>query len=229
GAIAGNINLIDDGTGTLIGGANNLTITPALLGTPGSYGGQTQTFALLPGSRAIDAGAAVGGGPVGNPVPAADQRGKPRVGSPDIGAFESQGFTLTIASGDNPSKPGNTAFAPLVVTVAPVVGGESVNGGVVTFTGSGSGADIAPDPQTATIGATTTGQASITPTAIGQEGGPYTVVAAVATGATPPSVAFSLTNIPVMLTGISPASGSIMGATLSPSPAVGSGRQQIPR
>jgi hypothetical protein len=71
-------------------GTNNLIGGTPLLDPRGlqANGGPTQTIVLLPGSPAIDAGAAVGGGPAGATVPATDQRAMPRVGVPDIGAFE---------------------------------------------------------------------------------------------------------------------------------------------
>jgi hypothetical protein len=53
-----------------------------LLGPLQDNGGPTPTMALLPGSPAINAGTADG-------APPTDQRGVPRTGPPDIGAFES--------------------------------------------------------------------------------------------------------------------------------------------
>ena len=67
-----------------------------LLAPLGNYGGPTQTMALLPGSPAINAGTS------GPGIPATDQRGLGRVGAVDIGAFESQGFTLTPVAGSTP-------------------------------------------------------------------------------------------------------------------------------
>lgn len=55
--------------------------TDARLAPLGYYGGQTLMHALLSGSPAINAGTTTG-------APAADQRGAPRVGAVDIGAFE---------------------------------------------------------------------------------------------------------------------------------------------
>jgi hypothetical protein len=109
-------NLIGDGTGRLSTANHNLLgsftnpLAP-LLAEPSNYGGTTETLALLPGSPAIDAGSSAYGG-------STDQRGKPRVGRTDIGAFESQGFTIDISSGNNQSAAVNTAFVnPLVVSV----------------------------------------------------------------------------------------------------------------
>ncbi|MBX7106307.1 MAG: hypothetical protein K1X57_19675, partial [Gemmataceae bacterium] len=61
----------------------NLSASAAGLGTLASNGGPTQTVALLPGSPAINAGTSSGASPL-------DQRGLPRVGAVDIGAFEVQ-------------------------------------------------------------------------------------------------------------------------------------------
>ena len=158
GALSGNNNLIDDSSGTLTGTGNRIN-QPALLAVLGGYGGVTQTFALLPGSPAIDAGddaicAAV-------PVGGLDQRGIARSQGAhcDIGAFESRGFSLAVASGGGQSAALNAAFTnPLVVTVTSTHS-EPVDGGIITFTGPPSGAGIATSPTNAIVGATTTGQA----------------------------------------------------------------------
>lgn len=55
----------------------------AQLGPIGDHGGLTQTMALPGGSAAIDAGTATA-------APATDQRGRPRFGAVDIGAYEWQ-------------------------------------------------------------------------------------------------------------------------------------------
>jgi len=174
------------GTGGLTNGVNGNQVGVAnantLLAPLANYGGTTQTIALLPGSPAINAGTASG-------APATDQRGIARVGNVDIGAFESRGFTLALAGGNNQSAFVNTAFAnPLVVTVTNAFS-EPVNGGKVTFTPpvSGASATIAGNPVTISGGT-----ASGTATANGTVGGPYTVAAS-ANGATP-VINFSLTN-----------------------------------
>src|SRR5262249_5254009 len=112
------------GAGNTINGTNtsNKFATNPLLSALGNYGGTTQTFALLPGSPAIDAGsnALI---PLGITT---DQRGTgfPRKVNPpvtpvvDIGAFESSGFQIAMISGDVQTTEGNTPFAsPLVVSV----------------------------------------------------------------------------------------------------------------
>jgi hypothetical protein len=107
----------------------------------------------------------------------------------DIGAFESQGFTLTVSSGSNQHTPVYTAFAgPLVLQVAANNAVEPVNGGRVTFLAPGSGASAVLNSNPASIGSD---QASVTATANGTAG-TYTV-SAMAAGAGS-GVTFSLTN-----------------------------------
>ena len=135
-------NLIGDGSGVLNPALHNLLGSMAsplepLLAPLGDYGGPTQTMPLLPGSPALNAGTS------GTGSPTADQRGISRVGATDIGAFESQGFTLAVTSGNSQSTPINTPFtAPLVVTVTSVFP-EPVAGGKITFTPPGTGASAA--------------------------------------------------------------------------------------
>ncbi len=129
------IGKTDGSSGWIASGASaDLTGTSAaplnpLLAPLGNYGGPTQTMALLPGSPAIDAGAS------GGAIPTTDQRGKPRDGATDIGAFESQGFTFTPVAGSTPQTAAiGAAFAnPLAVTVTPNNPLEPVNGGAVHF------------------------------------------------------------------------------------------------
>ena len=85
-------NIDGDGTCNLLAGGDLPGVDP-LLGPLTDNGGPTQTHALLPGSLAIDMGddtAALG----------IDQRGFPRVGQSDIGAFEFQGPVGVDADGD---------------------------------------------------------------------------------------------------------------------------------
>jgi hypothetical protein len=164
-------------------GGSLIGIDP-LLSSLGNYGGSTPTFALLPGSPAIDAGNNA-------TCLAIDQRGavRPQGAACDIGAFESHGFMLTKASGDNQSAAINGTFAqPLVISVTSAYT-EPVNGGVITFVGPSSGASTNPITATATI---SNSAASDTVTANGSSG-IYTVTAGVF-GATT-SVTFTLTNL----------------------------------
>jgi hypothetical protein len=165
-------------------GGNNLILDNALLAPLGNYGGPTQTVALLPGSPAIGEGASGAG------IPVIDQRGQPRASLVDIGAFQSQGFTLTLASSSAfQSAPINTNFAsPLAVTVTAINPVEPVDGGVVSFAVTPvGGASATLSAATATI---TGAKASVTSTA-GATIGQY-LVTATAAGARP--VGFVLTN-----------------------------------
>ncbi|MGI8857394.1 MAG: choice-of-anchor Q domain-containing protein [Thermomicrobiales bacterium] len=179
--------LTDHANGNIVGHSPLLTAL-------GDHGGTTRTFALLPGSPALGSGATAGAG-----IPATDQRGVTRVGHNDIGAFQSQGFTLAIVGGTPQSVPVSTAFGPLTVAVAATHTGapfnEPVDGGQVTFAGPTSDASIQSTPVIATIGI---GQASIKPTANGS-GGSYAVNATLSAAGTP-SVAFSLTNVAPTIT-----------------------------
>ena len=176
-------NKYGDVLGSYTGGSNLIGGAP-LLAPLGNYDGSTQTMALLPGSPAI------GGGASGAGIPFMDQRGLPRTGLVDIGAFQSQGFTVTpVAGSAKQSAPINAQFAnPLAVTVQPVNPVEPVDGGVVNFAvTTASGASAALSSATATIQG---GQASITATANATPG--TDLVTATAIGA--PQVGFLLTN-----------------------------------
>ncbi len=72
------------------------SLTDLGLASLGSYGGPTETMALLPGSPAIGAGHA------GSGIPSTDQRGQSRSAPVDIGAFQSQGFKLVPATASTP-------------------------------------------------------------------------------------------------------------------------------
>lgn len=79
-------------------GQQELPVSPgsqfadALLLPPADNGGPTETQALPPGSPAVDAGTATG-------APPADQRGLPRAGPVDIGAYELQDDNRVFADG----------------------------------------------------------------------------------------------------------------------------------
>jgi filamentous hemagglutinin family protein len=118
-----------DGGNNIIGandGFESTFATSALVGTIanpvnpqlaplGNYGGTTQTHALLPNSPALDAGNNANA-PVGD-----DQRGATRIfgSAVDIGAVESQGFSLTPLANTTPQSTNiNTSFTqPLGVQV----------------------------------------------------------------------------------------------------------------
>jgi hypothetical protein len=90
GIISATNNLADDDScGT---GFTNLSSLSTQIGTLGNYGGPTQTIPLLAGSPGIDAGDDAN-------CPATDQRGLPRVGTCDIGAYEYEPPSDYIVSG----------------------------------------------------------------------------------------------------------------------------------
>ena len=198
--------------GGYTGGTHIITTDP-LLGALGDYGGLTQTIPLLPGSAAINAGNT-------GACPARDQRGKNRVGGCDIGAFESQGFTLT-KTGDDQSAVINTPFAaPLAVIVSSAYG-EPVNGGVVAFAAGSS-----PEGASAQLSGGSVlisgGAAGVTATANGAAGTYDVMTSTVGASA----AKFSLTNSRIATTTVlvSSANPALLGnaitftATVSPAP-----------
>lgn len=208
----GNNNLIGIGTGVagLSNGVNgNLVGTASapinpLLAPLNNYGGTTTTLALLPGSPAIDAG---GAGSLST-----DQRGiaRPQVLAPDIGAFESRGFSLFIAGGNNQTTPVGTSFpAPLVMKVSSAFG-EPVLGGQVRFTAPafGASARLIGNP----AGINVNGQVSAVAVANGVVGS-YQVT--VSTSGVAAGVAFTLQN-----TGSTPGGIIAVGADAGGSPQV---------
>ncbi|MFO0952510.1 MAG: choice-of-anchor Q domain-containing protein [Isosphaeraceae bacterium] len=162
GTASGSHNLIGtNGTGGLHNGVDGNIVAVANPGLAplGDYGGTTQTYALLPGSPAIDAGTSGAG------VPTTDIRGVGRVGGVDIGAFESEGFTLAVAAGNSQSADIGTAFAnPLAVNVVANNPLEPVDGGVVYFGGKPfNGPTAMPSARSATIANGQAGGISVAP------------------------------------------------------------------
>ena len=188
----------DGGNNLISGGAVGLTnaVHGNLVGTPtspinplisvlGSYGGATQTLALLPGSPAINAGSVNQGG--------VDQRGVSRSqgGTSDIGAFESQGFAVTSTGGSGQSSTTGQAFSnPLVVTVTANAAQEPVSGGLVVFSAPLTGASATLTGSPATIQATGTASVSAVANSIA---GTY-AVSATTVGSSAAATA-TLTNI----------------------------------
>ncbi len=183
--LSGGRNLFSDAPGVPLD-PTDLINTDPLLAPLADNGGPTLTQALLPGSPAIDAGIAL-------PGIETDQRGIPRPQgtAPDIGAFESRGFTLNITSGDGQSTPAASAFLqPLVVTIASPFG-EPTTGGQVRFIAPTAGASALLSLGSAPIDSV--GQAEVTAVA-NAIGGTYAVNARTA-GAPDETVAFTLTNL----------------------------------
>jgi hypothetical protein len=177
-------NLADDNTC----GSNFTESSTILLGALGNYGGGAQTLPLLPGSAAIDAGdsATCSNAAVNN----LDQRGLPRpAGHCDIGAFESQGFTLTKSGGDNQTAVINTDFVSALQVTLHETGGAPLSGAPINFTAPPSGASTNPATFAATTGAG--GVASATVAANGTAGA-YSVTARAAGAA---GVDFTLENV----------------------------------
>jgi hypothetical protein len=187
-------NLIGDGSGMtgISNGVNGnhigTSVSPInpLLATLGNYGGPTQTLALLPGSPALDAGSnALDGGAT------TDQRGRPRIvhGTVDIGAFESQGFTVAVSGGSNQSTAVDTPFASALTVTVSSSAGEPVAGGVAKFTAPSSGASAGLSAARVTLNGS--GQGSVTATANNAAGSYQVVVSARGANA---NASFTLTN-----------------------------------
>jgi CSLREA domain-containing protein len=154
----------------------------------GNYGGTTQTIALLPGSAALNAGAA---SDLAN-----DQRGISRTQSSpnDIGAYQSQGFVITQTGGTPQSAQVGYAFAnPLSISVtANDPGLTNLAGSVVTFTApSTSGASAVLSSTSVTLASGNTAQ--VTATADSTTGS-YAVTATA--GGPTTNATFNLTNTP---------------------------------
>ena len=179
------IGQTDGSTGWVGSDLTGTTASPLdpLLAPLGNYGGPTQTMALLPGSPAINAGTSTG-------APTTDQRGSSRVGGVDIGAFESQGFTLTPVANSTPQAAYVDALFSqgLGVTVTANNPVEPVNGGFLTFNTPGSGASATLSAGKIVIAG---GAASVSATA-NHTAGAYNVTAN-ASGA-PAAATFALTN-----------------------------------
>jgi hypothetical protein len=196
GTVSGTYNLIGiGGSGGLSNGSNHNIVLSSLtslgLAPLGNYGGPTQTMALLPGSAAIGAGTASASGVS---IPSTDQRGlKLDHPNPDIGAFQSQGFVITVLGGTPQSATISTGFAsPLEVSVKANNPVEPVIGGTVSFADPSSGASATFSPSAATINAS--GQASVTATA-NLTVGAYAATAKI--GGTDDAGTFKLKNTPL--------------------------------
>ena len=169
---------------------NLVNIADPLLAPLRNHGGLTETMPLLPGSPAIGAGTAISG--ISN-----DQRGVARPASnPDIGAFQDQGFSITIIGSSSESAPVGQPFAQSLEVQVISLAGDPVAGGAVTFTPptSGASANLGSPPeagtQTVTIGPRG-GLTTIAATA-NDIAGSYAVTATASGIAAP--VQFDLTN-----------------------------------
>ena len=137
--VTGSHNLIGTGgSGGIHNGSDGNVVLTSLTGLGlaplSTYGGTSQTMALLPGSPAIGAGTSADYPGTSNLINS-DERGFTIGASVNIGAFQSQGFTFTAVAGSTPQSAAvGAAFGnPLAVTVKANVAGEPVAGGVVTL------------------------------------------------------------------------------------------------
>ncbi len=189
--VVGTYDLVGTGgAGGLAGGTGNIVLTNLDglgLAPLGNYGGPTQTIPSLPGSAAIDTGISITG-------LSTDQPGVPVAASPDIGAYQSRGLTLSVVAGSTPQAVATgAAFTdPLAVTVTAINPIEPVEGGVVSFSANparnGPSANLS--AATAIIGASGIAQVTATANSIA---GPYTVTATEVAAASPAT--FTLTNL----------------------------------
>jgi hypothetical protein len=114
-------------------GIGNISAKPNLA-TLGYYGGDSSTYALLPGSPCLGTGTATS--------LTADQRGVaiPPAGPFDIGSFQSEGFNVAITGGNNQSTPAGDQFhQPLTATITAVNPLEPVAGGTLAVTAPTTG------------------------------------------------------------------------------------------
>ena len=208
-------NLASDAGGGFLTGTGDLINTDPLLAPLSDYGGTTPTRALMRGSPAVDVGPATG-------TPAFDQRGVGRVGRADLGAFESRGFQLAIAGGDQQvALTGSNFASPLAVTITAADAGVPVIGGPVTFTppATGASAVVAGSPATVSGSGATTGTVTANATA-----GSYSVTAK--TSGISSSVAFNLRNnnapsvVSIVRAGSSPTTSTSLSFTVTFSEAV---------
>jgi len=162
----GNVIGITDGSTGLTNGSNRTgtaaaPLTPSLAPL-GTYGGTVQTFALLPGSPAIDLAPCPSG-------VSTDARGvaRPQGTNCDAGSYEVHTFTAGTPTGNGQSATVTTAFAsPVGLTVANP-NNEPVEGGKVTFTlppgASGASATFGTAPGCTVTGSTTMAVCTIGP------------------------------------------------------------------
>jgi predicted outer membrane repeat protein len=136
-------NLSTDKSGTFLAAAGDQTnITNPKLGPLQDNGGPTFTFALVPGSAAIDAG----DDSLGGLTPSVDQRGvlRPQSGGSglgdhvDIGAFEyAQLSQLLVTGPNNGSSPAVNVYNP------PTAGTPQLSYSPITVSGFSNGARVA--------------------------------------------------------------------------------------
>ena len=184
-------NLASDGSCTDLTNTGDIKDANPRLAPLADYGGDSPTQALLPDSPALDAIPVVSGSCDDSGV-TADQRGvdRPQGSGCDIGAYESQGFTLTLSGDNNQSALVDSVFAqPLQVTL--IFSGTNLGtpGQLITFTAPAVGAGLANTVYTATTSSSGTASVSVTANSLA---GAY-VVTATAQGVAN-AVSFNLEN-----------------------------------
>jgi hypothetical protein len=163
GAMTGDYNMTGDANAP---GSHSLRNAKPLLAKLANYGGPTDTMPLLPGSAGMGAG-----DPSGNYN--TDQRGMSRSGAVDIGACQSQGFTMVVSGGDYQTAWSGTQLpVPFTVTVKANYQLDPVQGGLVTFGVSDSCGTFPCGTKNATIDAY--GVATAPAFTVGSTAGDYT-------------------------------------------------------
>jgi PKD repeat protein len=166
---------------------------PARLAELDDYGGNVLTYALLPGSPAVDAGAAASCAEV-------DGRGvsRPQGTACDLGAFESGGFRWTGMGGDGQAANVGAAYTrSLTVSLEALLAGEPLGpGGLISFTAPISGAGLSSSVLTATTSITGLAWLSVT---ANSSPGVYSVTAQARGIAAVQE--FSLTNLEIPIAG----------------------------
>ena len=120
GTVSGSNNLIGTGfaSGVISPGSNNIILTSLSslgLAALASYGGPTETMALLPGSKAIDAGSNKISGLT---IASTDERGFPLDSSVDIGAFQTQPGLVVNTTLDGTNAPSGDLSLRQAVNIA---------------------------------------------------------------------------------------------------------------
>jgi hypothetical protein len=123
---------ISGGLSTNLNNLINMSASAAGLGTLGNNGGPTQTIPLLPGSPAINAGTSVG-------APLIDQRGLPRFGPVDIGAYEKQAAPIVLSTMINDGSAQRSRVSSVTVMFDSAVSFASTVANAFTLTRTGGG------------------------------------------------------------------------------------------
>jgi hypothetical protein len=187
-------NLLGTALEGIAAGAGDVFSDQPMLAAVAIYGGIHQTMPPLPGSPALD-------GASKNPATTADENGVTRpLTAPDIGAFQTLGFTMTVVAGTTPQSTAvGSAFGnPLAVKVTAKSLNDPVIGGVVVFAGSagtGGASGTFAGGQT-TLSVNIDGAMAATPVLTANSTVGTFTVTATAPGLTGGPVIFTLNNTP---------------------------------